>query len=85
MPEFSMKLAENRRLNHLPVLLNYAYFAVSVIKSIDFPYHLQHISASFSAYRLPKRYFLHRHSLLFSLSFAASCGAARILPAYNSS
>ena len=85
MPEFSMKFAENHRLNPIPVLLNYAYFAVSVIKNIDFPYHLQQISASFSAYRLPKRYFLHRHSLLFSLSFTASCGATRILPAYNSS
>ena len=79
-----MEFAENHRLNHLPVLLNYACFAVSVIKNIDFPYHLQQISASFNAYRLPKRYFLHRHSLLFSLSFAASCGTARILSAYNS-
>ena len=84
MPEFSMKFAENHHLNPIPVLQNYACFAVSVIKNIDFPYHLQQISASFSAYRLPKRYFLHRHSLLFSLSFAASCGAARILSAYNS-
>ena len=84
MPEFSMKFAGNHRLNHLPVLLNFNYFAVSVIKNIDFPYHLQQISASFSAYRLPKRYFLHRHSVLFSLSFAASCGATRILSAYNS-
>ena len=85
MPEFSMGITGYNRLNPIPVLLNYACFAVSVIKNIDFPYHLQQISASFSAYCLPTRYFLHRHSLLFSLSFAASCGATRILPAYNSS
>lgn len=79
-----MGIAGYNRLNLIPVLLNFDCFAVSVIKNIDFPYHLQQISASFSAYRLPKRYFLHRYSLLFSLSFAASCGAARILSAYNS-
>lgn len=79
-----MKSTENHRLNPIPVLLNFAYFAVSVIKNIDFPYHLQQISASFSAYRLPKRYFSACHSLLFSLSFAVSCGATRILSAYNS-
>ena len=84
MPEFSMGIAGYNRLNPIPVLLNFACFAVSVMKNIDFPYHLQQISASFNAYRLPKRYFLHRHSLLFSLSFAASCGATRILLAYNS-